>query len=84
MDIRRVLAGTITWFLGFLPVVLQHGLLSHAAAHEEKRMHTYHNMVKDFTDLPFITWVYLILMTVVGAALVLPELRRAAKGRGND
>jgi len=74
MKVKRILIGTIIWTLGVLLPVLQHIMLIKAAATEEGYSYSYSNMVKYFFDLPWLIWVYLIAMWLVGTILVITGL----------
>ena len=75
MKVKRILIGTIIWTLGILIPVLQYGMLMQAAAMEERVTYNFSNMVKYFFDLPWIIWLYLIAMWLVGTILVISGLK---------
>ena len=75
MKVKRILIGTIIWTLGILIPVLQYGMLMQAAVIEEGYSYSFHNMVKYFFDLPWIIWLYLIAMWLVGTILVISGLK---------
>jgi len=74
MKAKRILIGTIIWTLGILLPMLQHIMLMKAAVTEEGYTYSYHNMVKYFFGLPWIVWIYLIAMWLVGTILVISGL----------
>lgn len=75
MKVKRILIGTIIWSLGILLPMLHHIMLMKAAVTEEGYTYSYHNMVKYFFTLPWIVWVYLVAMWLVGTILVISGLR---------
>jgi uncharacterized membrane protein len=75
MKVKRILVGTIIWSLGILLPMIQHIMLMQAAVSEEGYSYSYSNMVKYFFGLPWIIWVYLIAMWLVGTILVISGLR---------
>jgi hypothetical protein len=77
MDTRKVLFGTLIWSLGLFLPVLFHALLMNAAVKEENYSYAYDVMVKYFFHLPWILWLYLSAMAVVGTILVISGLRNA-------
>jgi len=74
MKIKRILVGTIIWTLGILIPVLQHGFISLVASRATTHSYAYHNLVKYFFALPWIVWLYLIAMWLVGTILVISGL----------
>jgi hypothetical protein len=78
MKVKRILIGTIIWTLGILLPVLQHIMLMQVAVTEEGYSYSYHNMVKYFFSLPWIVWLYLIVMGLVGTILVISGLKAKA------
>jgi len=54
--------------------MLQHIMLMKAAVTEEGYTYSYHNMVKYFFQLPWIVWIYLVAMWLVGTILVISGL----------
>ena len=72
--VRRILVGTIIWTLGILIPVLQHGIISLVASRATTHSYAYHNLVKYFFALPWLIWVYLIAMWLVGTILVISGL----------
>jgi len=60
--------------VGILLPMLQHIMLMKAAVTEEGYTYSYHNMVKYFFGLPWIVWIYLIAMWLVGTILVISGL----------
>jgi hypothetical protein len=75
MKVKRILVGTIIWTLGILLPMLQHIMLMQAAVTEEGYSYSFHNIVKYFFALPWIVWVYLIAMWLVGTILVISGLK---------
>jgi len=74
MKVKRILVGTIIWTFGILVPVLQHGILSFVASRSTTHSYQYHNLVKYFFDLPWIVWMYLLAMWLVGTILVITGL----------
>lgn len=75
MKVKRILIGTIIWTLGILIPVLQHGIISLVASRARTHSYDYHNLVKYFFTLPWIVWVYLVAMWLIGTILVISGLR---------
>lgn len=75
MKVKRILVGAILWTLGILVPVLHHGMLSIAAAQCRTHTYQYNNLVRYFFNLPWIVWVYLVAMWLVGTILVISGLR---------
>lgn len=75
MKAKRILIGTIIWSLGILLPMLQHIMLMQVAVMEEGYSYSYHNIVKYFFGLPWIVWVYLAAMWLVGTILVISGFR---------
>jgi len=75
MKVKRVLIGTIIWTLGILVPALQHGIISIVASRAKTHSYAYHNLVKYFYALPWIVWLYLVAMWLVGTILVISGLR---------
>lgn len=75
MKAKRILIGTIIWSLGILLPMLQHIMLMQVAIREEGYSYSYHNIVKYFFVLPWIVWVYLAAMWLVGTILVISGFR---------
>jgi len=75
MKVKRVFVGTIIWTLGILIPVLQHGIISIVASRAKTHSYDYHSLVKYFFDLPWIIWVYLIAMWLVGTILIISGLK---------
>ncbi len=75
MKVKRILIGTIIWTIGILVPVLQHGIISLVASHAKTRSYAYHDLVKYFFNLPWLIWVYLIAMWLVGTILVISGLK---------
>lgn len=75
MKVKRIFIGTIIWTLGILIPVLQHGIISLVASRAKTHSYAYHNLVKYFFDLPWIVWLYLVAMWLVGTILVISGLK---------
>ena len=75
MNVKKVLVGTIIWSLGIFIPVFHHSMLMQAAVVEEGFRYSYQNMVKYFFGLPWIIWLYLIAMWLVGTILVISGLK---------
>jgi hypothetical protein len=75
MNEKRVFYGILTWFLGLLLPVLHHTLLMHAAVQSSSYSYSYANMCKYFFDLPWLHWLYMVGMIVVGLSLILSGMR---------
>ena len=75
MKVKRILVGTIIWTLGILVPIMQHGIISLVASRAKTHSYAYHNLIKYFFTLPWIIWVYLIAMWLVGAILVISGFR---------
>jgi len=75
MKDKRILIGTIIWSLGILLPMLQHIMLMQVAVMEEGYGYSYRSIVKYFFGLPWIVWVYLAAMWLVGTILVISGFR---------
>jgi hypothetical protein len=75
MNVKRILIGTIIWTLGILIPIMQHGIISLVASRAKNYSYAYHNLVKYFFTLPWLIWVYLIAMWLVGTILVISGLK---------
>jgi len=82
MELKRIGLGVATWTVGLLVPTGAHIMLINAAIQESGHSYSYHNMVKYFWDLPAIFWIYLVAMTLVGAALVLSGMKPCGGRRG--
>lgn len=75
MNTRKILAGTLVWTIGLGIPLLYHRSLISAAVQEEGYRYSYTAMVKHFFELPWIIWVYLVAMGIVGACLVVSGMK---------
>ena len=75
MKVKTIFVGAIIWALGILVPVLHHGMLSIAAAQCRTHTYQYQSLVRYFFGLPWIVWVYLAAMWLVGTILVITGLR---------
>ncbi len=81
MDSRAILSAAVIWFLGVLIPVLHHSLLMLAAVQEETYSYSFLNMMRDFRHLPWLIWLYVAGMFLLGLWLV---LRSARGGKAAD
>ena len=75
MDLKKIMVGGAIWSISLSILLLYHVLLMFAAVQENGYSYSYHNMVKDFFDLPWIVWPYLIAAWLVGTSLVASGLK---------
>ena len=70
MNMKRISLGILAWFLGIIVPVMHHTLL-----HWPLAVHPTSNIVTRskslFQSLPWIDWVYLAAMAIVGAVLII-------------
>ena len=76
MDTTRIGWGIITWFLGIIVPTMHHVLL-HWPIAWERTGNVITRSQHVFRSLPWVDWVYLIAMAVVGFHLIVT----GAKGR---
>ena len=81
MNILRIGVGLVAWFLGILIPVLHHCLLHFAIGHGPTS-----NIITRsqslFEHLPWVDWVYLLAMAVVGAILIVSGITtKSAKSK---
>ena len=74
MNTKKIVAGVMSWSVGFLLPALYHSVLMHAVAQDGRR-YSYHDMTKYFFDLPWIVWPYIIAMAIVGGILVVSGVK---------
>jgi hypothetical protein len=77
MDIRRIMLGLAAWFLGIIVPVLHHAILV-AAALRRERVST-GIITEYFERLPWIDYVYLLAMAVVGAILIITGMKKPSQ-----
>jgi len=65
MNDKRIALGVLTWFLGIIVLVYHH--VGVVASKPDPNILP---LMESFTYLPWIDWVYLILMTIVGSVLI--------------
>jgi len=74
MCINWIKLGIATWFLGiFVPVM--HHILLHWPLAAERTNNIITRSDSLFRNLPWIDWVYLVAMTLVGLVLVISGLK---------
>lgn len=74
MKVKRILVGAILWTLGILVPILQHSIISLVASRAKTHSYNYQSLVRYFFGLPWIVWVYLVAMWLVGTILVISGL----------
>jgi hypothetical protein len=68
--ITNMLAGGAFLFAAMLVPVLHHGILSLAATNDDRRSYSFDSLSSHFFDLPFVDFIYLIVMSLVGIVLL--------------
>mgnify|MGYP000026275048 CR=1 FL=1 len=69
--------GLAAWFLGIIVPVLHHSILATAAlARERESANIIHRL---FETLPFIDFIYLVAMGIVGAILIATGMRKLSQ-----
>jgi hypothetical protein len=66
---RRIGIGIVTWFLGIIVPVYHHTAL-HAAISQQSTDNIITRLQIIFEYLPWIDWIYLALMFLVGSILI--------------
>lgn len=74
MDLKRITLGLAAWFLGIIVPVCHHVILAIAVMRRDKEST---NMIyRLFEGLPWIDFVYLLAMGIVGAILIATGMRK--------
>jgi hypothetical protein len=68
-------SAAVIWFLGMLIPVLHHSLLMLAAVQEEGHSYSFTGMITLFWHLPWLIWVYVVGMFLLGLWLLIRVLR---------
>jgi hypothetical protein len=78
MNVKRVLAGVATWSVGLAIPAFYHAMLFHAmatATSYDRISQSYTYSPATFFAPPWVFWLYLIAMTLVGTFLVVSGLK---------
>ena len=77
MDLKRITLGLAAWFLGIIVPVFHHVILVIAVMRRDKEST---NMIhRLFETLPWIDFVYLLAMGIVGAILIATGMRKLSE-----
>ena len=77
MDLKRIMLGLAAWFLGIIVPVLHNVILVTALI--KKGSGSPEMFVYLFKTLPWIDFVYLLAMAIVGAILIATGMRKSSQ-----
>lgn len=75
MNTRKLLSGSIVWSFGIGIPLLYHSSLLHAAVQDDDYLYGLQRMVESFFDLPWVVWIYLVAMVLVGTCLIVSGIK---------
>jgi len=77
MDLKKIMLGLAAWFLGIIVPVLHHAILvSHVIKAESTDIYM---TVLVFKNLPWIDFVYLLAMAIVGVILIITGMKKSSQ-----
>jgi hypothetical protein len=77
MDMKRIKLGLAAWFLGIIVPVSHHVILVTVALRREGQ--STNIIYQLFEGLPWIDYVYLLAMAIVGAILIITGMKKPSQ-----